>query len=196
MCEDYRNDIDILFRDETKAVVKRVHGRKPKSTSGTPSTDAQPKANHPLTYRPQASALVAFAGPLTPLRSQSPQSLSSPGSVEDQAVCFFFRTYRAPQSTEHHQSLYAYLPVLYSVEPSDHILNCIIPAIGLGGLAHRRNDPGLLLAADAAYSKALRRTNHALQIPERASADQTLISVMLLGLYEARQVPDPFGNRD
>jgi hypothetical protein len=89
------------------------------------------------------------------------------------------------QPTKRRRSFYAHLPKLYNVGADNHILKYIIPAIGLGGLSHRRSDPGLLRAAEAAYNKALCWTNYALCHLGTARSDQTLISVLLLGLYEA-----------
>jgi hypothetical protein len=73
---------------------------------------------------------------------------------------------------------------MYKGVTEGHALRYIIPAIGLGGLARRRGDRGLLVAADSAYNNALRRTNRALCCVETATSDQTLIGVLLLGLYE------------
>jgi hypothetical protein len=114
------------------------------------------------------------------LRHSSPPEL-----MEDQALCFFFSTYATSQSTVHQASFYVQLLNIYRDVAEDHTLKYIVPAIGLGGLARRRRDPGLLVAADAAYNNALRRTNLALCCVKTATSDQTLIGVLLLGLYEA-----------
>lgn len=120
--------------------------------------------------------------------SESPRhTLSQPGSMEDQALCFFFSTYARPsQSTNHHHpSFYTHLSHMYADSPDDHTLKHIVSAIGLGGLAaRRRGDERLLIAADTAYNIALRLTNHALCERETATSDRTLVGVLLLGLYE------------
>jgi hypothetical protein len=185
VCQGYRTEIDFLFRDETKAITGKARRRKPMSTFQTSIPDAQPHASHVLVLSAQASTVSNFAHSLTMCRSQSPPFFSTLGSAEEQAICFFFSMYVTLQPTKRRRSFYAHLPKLYNVGADNHILKYIIPAIGLGGLSHRRSDPGLLRAAEAAYNKALCWTNYALCHLGTARSDQTLISVLLLGLYEA-----------
>ena len=45
------------------------------------------------------------------------------------------------------------------------------------------------VAAGAWYNKALRKVNHILQDRDLAKEDQTLLVVLLLGLYEVGLIP-------
>ena len=186
VCQGYRTGIDFSFRDETKTIARKARRRKHKSTPGTSAPDAQPIASHVLAPSAQESSASDFAHTLAACQPQSLQLLSPTGSVEEQAICFFFGIYATLPSTNRRQSFYAHLPKLYSERAGNNILKCVVLAIGLGGLSHQRNDSEMLLAAEAAYNRTICWTNHALCHPDTASSDQTLISVMLLGLYEVR----------
>jgi Fungal specific transcription factor domain len=59
-----------------------------------------------------------------------------------------------------------------------------IHAVGLASLAYDSKRPEVMEMARCQYSHALRTTNAALQTPKRAILDETLASVMLLGLFE------------
>jgi hypothetical protein len=186
VCQGYRTGIDFLFRDETKTIARKARRRKHKSTLDTSAPNAQPIASHVLASSTQASTASDFAHSFAACQPRSPQLLSPTGSVEEQAICFFFGIYATLPSTNRRQSFYAHLPKVYNERADNNILKCIVLAIGLGGLSHQRKDSELLLAAEAAYNRTLHWTNHALCHPDTASSDQTLISVMLLGLYEVR----------
>lgn len=180
MCEGYRNKIDLLFRNQTEDVAVRAQGGKlnQKSISGIPR-------KHPSPLAVQISTGSERAGSSTSSRPQCllPKTLWL--RVEDQATCFFFSKYGTRQRSEQRLNLYEYLPELYNLDTKNGSLHCIITAIGLAGLSHHSNNPELLLASTASYNLALSHTNHALRQLMTASSDQTLISILLLGLYEA-----------
>ncbi|KAJ9627910.1 hypothetical protein H2203_003129 [Taxawa tesnikishii (nom. ined.)] len=67
----------------------------------------------------------------------------------------------------------------------DDALAGSVKAIGLAGLATLSGAPDLLEAARTRYTKAIRLTNAALQSPTEVKKDSTLLSVMILGNFEA-----------
>jgi hypothetical protein len=182
VCEGYRTESDLLFRDHAKGASCETGGQRARVRSSAQSNLAISSvcklAAGTVAENESARQVAQQLSPS--LRHSSPPEL-----MEDQALCFFFSTYATSQSAGHQASFCAQLPEIYKGVAEDHTLKHIIPAIGLGGLARRRGDPGLLVAADSAYSNALRRTNRALCCVETATSDQTLIGVLLLGLYEA-----------
>lgn len=187
MCKGYRNEIDFLFRDQNEAVAIRVHGPVIKASSGGSSS--------PPVDTPDSSKEVSRG--TSPTRSSQswqspPPCLQRPQSASayDQAACFFFSRYGTRQSSLQPKTLYEHLPGLYCVETGNELVKCIVTAIGLAGLSQRKHDPGMLLAADTSYNLALRQTNNALRDSTTASADETLIGILLLGLYEA-SIPLP-----
>jgi hypothetical protein len=181
-CEGYRNKIDSFFRDQTKEVAVKAQGTKHKRIS---TSDTHVPQHHLRGLSVQVPTLFHLAESSTSYRPQCSLARTPSLSVEDQATRFFFSKYGARQSSEQRRSLYEYLPELYNVDTENSSLRCIITAVGLAGLSHRRTSSEMLLAATASYNLALHQTNYALQHPMTASSDQTLISILLLGLYEA-----------
>lgn len=60
----------------------------------------------------------------------------------------------------------------------------VIDAIGLAGISNIKHSPELMVAAGRKYASVLRAINASIQDSREASTDQTLIAVMLLGLFE------------
>lgn len=92
-------------------------------------------------------------------------------------------------------SPFEYLPEVHRVTPCDSALAAAITASSFASLSLRLNNNELLDAARTNYAVALSRTNQALASPEDAILDNTLIAVLLLGLFEAvmhvgRRSPD------
>ena len=172
--------MDLMFRDQSKEVACKAQGIKQK-------------------VKPHGSASVNDAA--LDCCQVSRKSIDSDGSTaserlsawssilqvpaEQQAVCFFFSDYVLELSNPG-KRLYDYLPAFYSNESEKSALSCSIAALGLAGLSYRRREAGLLSAAKAMYSSALHQTNDALRDPAAAATDATLISVLLLGLFEVR----------
>jgi hypothetical protein len=57
-------------------------------------------------------------------------------------------------------------------------------ALGLAGFSHHTETSGMEVTARAWYDKALRMINSSLRDLEVVKLDQTLLVVLLLGLYE------------
>ena len=103
--------------------------------------------------------------------------------VHKQATCYFFRNYVLDEAM-HNEGFMAYLPHVYDNEVVDSLLDNVVIALGLVGIGHTRKSPSALYAAHIRYVKALSGINAKLKVPKDARADQTLITVMLLGMYE------------
>jgi hypothetical protein len=192
VCEGYRTESDFLFRDHSQTATHKVRDQR----IGSRVRSSAPNLAETTSCAVVAELIVKHqSGQQLPRpRVPSLQCALAPGSVEDEALCFFFSTYATPQSAVYQASFCAQLPDMYKHAAGGQTLKHIIPAIGLGGLARRRGDAVLLVAADAAYHNAVRQTNHALCHLETATSDQTLIGVLLLGLYEA-SLPSPAHDR-
>ncbi|KAJ4380073.1 hypothetical protein N0V86_004381 [Didymella sp. IMI 355093] len=79
---------------------------------------------------------------------------------------------------------YEWLLEALSQPGCDQILRSSANAVSLAGLANSTKNPTIMAKARAAYGSALRMTNSALSVKERAVKDSTLMSVIMLGLYE------------
>ncbi|RFU25708.1 hypothetical protein B7463_g10636, partial [Scytalidium lignicola] len=108
---------------------------------------------------------------------------SLPMSVESQACCFFFSNYPS-QPSKNFGSVYEDMPALYYLESPDSPLQYIVTALGLAGMSHHTDTSGMEVAGGAWYYKALNTVNKSLRDRELVKLDQTLLVVLLLGLYE------------
>ena len=79
---------------------------------------------------------------------------------------------------------YQYLSTIYSDQPVGTPLRQAIAAIGLAGLSNFWKAPNIMAQANKAYATALQMVNVSLGDIEEAKSDQTVVTIMLLGLYE------------
>lgn len=115
-----------------------------------------------------------------------PQSLSllqnlAP-TIDERAVNFFFSNHvlvAGGQSTEFIGNIQA----APQGKIGGNLLNSI-KAVGLVGFSNAVNAPGLSLEAERQYVSAVRCINIALQSPSEVKKDNTLLAVMVLGIYE------------
>ena len=170
-----------MFRDQSEEVASKARGIKAK---------AKPK--HPVIKDNAAGADCCEISrkSMDSDISAAPESLpiwwsTLQVSAEEQAVCFFFSNY-ALELSRPSKSMYDFLPAFYNNDNGNTALSCAVTALGLAGLSYRRNESCLLSAAKSMYSWALHLTNEALRDPATAVNDTTLVSVLLLGLYEVR----------
>ena len=105
-----------------------------------------------------------------------PRSLSQP--LEARATSFFLSKYVQGSSFE-------YLPGLYSPSGQEEHLSASIEAVGLASLANELCSTEVHKESKERYIRAIRATNAALRCPVSATKDCTLVSVLLLGLFEA-----------
>ncbi|KAF2094503.1 hypothetical protein NA57DRAFT_60544 [Rhizodiscina lignyota] len=168
-CPGYRDKLDTLFRDESDTVARRIRKK-------------QGKANH--AYPDIASSTTSLPSSDDPSSDKwQPPVLSAPPiCLEDIAFNHFVSCY-IPHSH------FSYLPVLHQRVRHDSALATTALATSLANFSVTTNDPKLMNEARSAYSKALAQTNAALANPLQATEDATLVSVLLLGLFEALAHP-------
>ena len=112
------------------------------------------------------------------------QYLSIP--LKDGTTSYFFHHF-VPEAPSCHYFTTAYshvLPTLCRQGSSFGVLPKVIDAIGLAGISNMEHSPELMVAAGQKYANVLRAINASIQDSREASTDQTLIAVMLLGLFE------------
>ena len=170
-CVGYRDQLDLAFRDQSNTVAcKAQHATTNMSSDPKRSTRDFDKAS---VQSGQVRRVKGAYGVLT-------KPLHVP--YVDQAASFFFFTYDSKEA-ESLKSIFKYLPSLY-VGCQDSAFSSIITALGLAGLSRHRNIPHMMSIATVKYETALRQIREDLQDPAAAKADETLVSVILLGLYE------------
>ena len=106
---------------------------------------------------------------------------------EQQAICAFFLDFvllpRHPESAQGHLE---HLLPLYANTSKDSPLSLATSSVALmisGGSPTRRNDQQL---GRTIFGKALQKTRAAIRNPAESRKDETLMAVLLLGLFEVR----------
>ena len=107
---------------------------------------------------------------------------------EQQAICAFFLDFvllpRHPDSVQGHLE---HLLPLYANTSADSPLSLATSSVALmisGSSPTRRNDQQL---GRTIFGKALRKTSAAIRNPAESMKDETLMAVLLLGLFEVRR---------
>ena len=101
----------------------------------------------------------------------------------DVATNYFFYNFVSENPTSL-TTLSHVLPTVYQRGSSFGALSKIVEAIGLAGISNVKHAPQLMVAAGQQYARVLRAITASIQDSKGASTDQTLIAVMLLGLFE------------
>lgn len=169
-CPGYRDALDQNFRDETESVVKRAEKSYKKSDLG----DAEQQA-------PVRHNLVDLTANVIQFESMPPsmsQIFTLTPSMDDVAVTNFMSSY-IPGSH------YDYLPWMYGLASPESALSSTVQATAMAYLSQELGQADLMRIARRTYAKALRETNEALAHPSTASSNSTLVSVLLLGLFES-----------
>jgi hypothetical protein len=104
-------------------------------------------------------------------------------SIEDQALGFFIGNYVAQPGIVP-RGQFEWVLELLAQPPVEEILAQSVNAASLASLANATKSPSILQKARAAYGSTLRLTNNALRVKETAVKDSTLISVIMLGMFE------------
>ncbi|KAK3296239.1 uncharacterized protein B0H64DRAFT_417727 [Chaetomium fimeti] len=123
--------------------------------------------------------------PVTPPMAQL---YTLPPACQEDGFAYFFSRYVTADETVPHQK-FDFIRDVWRPSPSapaahvDGVL-ASMTAVGLMGLASTAQSPDLMDAARKSYGTALRLTNHALQDPAEAVKDSTMLSVLILGVFE------------
>lgn len=172
--------LDLYFRDESEAVSRKVNAKNKKKSCGSRSKDSQIDG--------QETALV-HVEIKPPQRGYQHLCARNPAQdITSQAIDFFLSSFVEASHFE-------YLRLVYNSASDQGPLTATTQSAALASLAMQLRDSQLMQLARKQYSDALALTNAALRRPKDAVQDSTLISVLLLGLFESlafegRQSPE------
>lgn len=169
-CVGYPNLLSQKFRDETESVMKRAEKSYRKSVKCT-TRQQEPIEHYTI------GAAVNVVHPTT-MTASVPPTLSLLSSMEDVAIANFMSSY-IPGSH------FDYLPSLYGQAASNSVLSLTVRATAIAYLSQEVHHGEIMLTARTSYARALHKTNGAIAHSCTASSDSTLISVLLLGLFES-----------
>jgi hypothetical protein len=106
---------------------------------------------------------------------------------EEFATCFFFMSYMLDDQL-FSRGTFQHLTDIYRRETVSTSLADAVISIGTAGLAHFYKDPSVMVNANKKYSSALSSVSTLLRDSTSAKEDQTLMAVVLLGVYEVSRL--------
>jgi hypothetical protein len=169
-CPGYRDALDQYFRDETESVARRAE-REYKKSDLRNGGQQEPPRNDPIDL---TANVIRF-------ESTSPHMLhvfTLTPPMEDVAVTNLM-------SSCIPGSHYNYLPLLYGQSLRQSALSLTVQATAMAYLSQELCQSDLMRIARRNYVQALRKTNEALAHFSTACSNSTLVSVLLLGLFES-----------
>ncbi|KAL8371420.1 hypothetical protein RB595_001292 [Gaeumannomyces hyphopodioides] len=194
-CPGYRNQVDLMFRDESSHVIKKAKAkaRRRDADVGVGASPDQPlSAPAPLTVSESGSvspepngsgSLCVLARPAC--SSRDPEAmLQLPARP---AVARGMGWHRPPSVT--FDFIYdvwkprTLLDAAHELGEIDSVM-ASMTAVGLAGLANMTRSGDVMDSARKSYGTALRLINTALRLPDEAVKDTTMLSILILGLFE------------
>ncbi|KAL2367425.1 hypothetical protein BDBG_16869 [Blastomyces gilchristii SLH14081] len=186
---DNVEDGNFIFLNENEFVVgrrKRPRGPNVSARIGS-HTEGDGQSSSPTTDSPSASSETT--GPALQRRHPEPrssvsQTLETP--IAEQALNYYFRNYLEmehllPDIADSHLK---YVATSRCFTEPDSILSLAIFAVSHATFGRARRSHASLAAGCKQYSKALEKTNLALQNPSHATDNDVLLAIMLLSFYE------------
>ncbi|KAF2790708.1 hypothetical protein K505DRAFT_76582 [Melanomma pulvis-pyrius CBS 109.77] len=193
-CYGYRDPLTLMFKNESDVVARKAKNRYQELSKQNPQKPRNRKdsrTSDPEFSGSPSSAASPFSVQVSEqqvvLKRRDPPSASmiwelNP-SIEDQAIGFFLASY-VIKPTFVPRGQFDFLPELLSRPDTEEILQKSATAAGLAALANATKSPHISKKAQREYVSALALTNKALGSAQNAMKDSTLISVIMLGMYE------------
>ncbi|KAL2072461.1 hypothetical protein VTL71DRAFT_11804 [Oculimacula yallundae] len=193
VCPGYKDDFDLVFRNETQATERRARRAVNSKRTGSQMVLANQQSSFSITSRdetsPQRSPTLIAPNPDQDMSSMSNAmvpigALSIP--LEQQAPCFFISNFVIAPRSQARGYFDFLVPMLKHESPDSH-LSLAFSAVAMAALANRPNTRGqrmLFGQAIGHYTRALKATNLALQSPVHQKTDTTLAAILMLGFFE------------
>ncbi|KAI9825307.1 MAG: hypothetical protein M1819_000553 [Sarea resinae] len=177
-CPGYKDDFDLVFRNETNAVARKVERKTIKDAQRRRlqqrSTGAANQVSNVVCSTPRAIITV----------------ITQP--VEEQAICYFLDNFVISSRRIPFQLYLEHLIPMHNKAKPDSPVHAAIASVSMAALSKRQHNQPLMYRAHSKYAKALSMVNAALADPEEAKSDETLFSVLLMSMVEmisASQTP-------
>jgi hypothetical protein len=170
---------DVIFHNESEKVVRKFKAKEAKDRS---KKDAS-KASLPATISPEVDESVLDQSLEVVQYQTHVSNFTLLPTIEDRATGFFVTNFVVNTDGKSPGRL-DYLSEIYRDQTLDEGLLSSMRAVGFAGYAHATQAPVLLYNARQQYAQALKHTNNALQSPEDATKDTTLLSILVLGIFE------------
>lgn len=170
-CHGYKDLSEHRFVDQTQKFVCQGRAR----ASPTPPTYTSSVVHSEVSSCHLSPESESLAGVISPALRDS---------LDFQATCYFLRNY-SWEGSQSAQGFFDYLPNVINCQGSvGSALTEVIISLGMVGISNTKsNNSSVMHAAKVKYNLAVSAINSAL-CTQDAKADQTLITVILLGLFE------------
>lgn len=214
-CSGYRDQLSLMFRDESQQVVRKanssatatrratksskraaVRARTPTNTTSTGQKSRRSPSLQQGTPSSEEGVTDLTSFDSSPDRMPAkkpeadPQTLNLQPSyhpTQDEAICYFLRYNAWPGAF---WMLNATPDIFMEKNASSSLLamKAGIVSVGTGMLSRIRRSPSLKLAAEREYGIALRHMNSAVADVVEARAHPTLVAALLLAIFEVRDL--------
>jgi hypothetical protein len=121
-----------------------------------------------------------------PFNNSFMSSLRYTSLEEEFATCFFFMNYVLDD--QYSRGAFKHLIDIYRGETVSTSLADAVTSIGIAGPAHFYKDSSVMVNTNKKYSSALSSVSIRLRDSTSAKEDQTLMAVVLLGVYEVSRL--------
>ena len=176
-CPGYVSRFDLVLRDQTASVQKRAQknkARNPQNKSPTTSVSSGRGSPSGILQKPSADETI-------------PRIFND--FTEQEAICAFFLDFvLLPRNRDSVQGHLEHLLPLYANTTPDSPLSLATSAVALvlsGSSPRRRTDQE---RARQKFGKAIQKTRDAIRSPTESKKDETLMAVLVLGLYEVSKI--------
>ena len=181
-CPGYRDQLSLMFRDESSKVIQKAHAQwAPSDQIGSSSSSMRTTSSGSGSDRQTRSSSAESVSPRTLVPVKIYQPVAS--NLEQQGVHFYITNYLmnhpdAPTSTEELATDWLELPATSNV----------MMAVGLAGLGNLKEDGNMRLVARQKYGAALQETGKLLHgmRGDLSKLHAPLRAIITLALYEVR----------
>jgi hypothetical protein len=188
-----------MFKNESDVVAKKAEKRyeilakRKESSCSNQKSPSTPESVSPDTWglRHDQMSPDSAAQLIPNSRYPTPESMvrEVAPSIEDHALGYFIGNY-VGKPTIVPRGQFEWVTELLAQSNVDDILLQSVKAASLATLANATKSPAIMQQAHIAYGNTLQITNNALRAKETATKDSTLISVIMLGLFENFVIQD------
>ena len=174
-CPGYVSRFDLVLRDQTASVQKRAQKTKARNPQNkSPTTSVSSGSPSGILQKPSADETI-------------PRIFND--FTEQEAICAFFLDFvLLPRNKDSVQGHLEHLLPLYANTAPDSPLSLATSAVALvlsGSSPRRRTDQD---RARQNFGKAIQKTRDAIRSPTESKKDETLMAVLVLGLYEVSEI--------
>lgn len=158
-CPGYRDQLSLMFRDESQAVVRKARAAASGRRGASPVHSSKPQSCSPAIMQPFTLA------------------------AQEQGTNFFLSTYAWINASSLIKRGFDYSPSSKLPLSEKALLSCI-SSLGMAALSGIQKSRPLRLTATREYTSALKLTNAALRDSTEAKTDATLTAIVLLSFFE------------